>query len=196
MSLTYKKNPDIDIIGRIKSGDRSALKVLFDKYYASLTRFGFLYVKDKDIAEEIVQEFFVHFWIKRESLSINNSIKSYLYRSVRNKCLNYNRDTKKNLSIESELELIDTLGFSENVYEVDYDELKEMIEDSIESLPQKCKDIFKLSRMQQLTYKQISDKLNISQKTVENQIGIALKKLRKKLEPILSGLISIAIYIF
>lgn len=191
------KLSDLDneqLLQKIKSGDKFAYKLLFEKYYSQLTRFALLYVKDRDISEEIIQELFVQFWIKKETINISTSIKSYLHRAVRNRALNYLRDKKNHLSIDVGLQDIINIG-NEDVYDIDYIELKKFITLAIESLPEKCKNIYKMSRFEEMSYKQIAESLNISAKTVENQIGIALRKLREKLQPVIKSLIAILIQI-
>lgn len=189
LSSSSKNNfNDFELLENIKAGDKNSFKVLFDNYYSQLARTSFLFVKDTDTAEEIVQEFFIKFWIKRNDINIHSSVKSYLFQSIRFRSLNYLRDNK-NVSIENlEIKQINELADNHSE-EFDYDIIKKKLAAAIETLPEKCRDIFLLSRKENLTYKQIAEKLDISQKTVENQIGIALKKLREKLQPILQNLI-------
>jgi RNA polymerase sigma-70 factor, ECF subfamily len=172
-----------EIMERIKSGDEPAFHELFEKTYPDLCRFSCLYVKDRDIAENIVQDFFVNFWIKRDTLAINTSISSYLFSSVKNRSLNHIRDTKKILKLDENIDLVDsTVSYPDFQDEIDMNNLNNALKEAIESLPPKCRTIFKMSRFEELTYKEIANKLDISAKTVENQIGIALKKLHEVLK--------------
>ncbi|MFA8343050.1 MAG: RNA polymerase sigma-70 factor [Rhodothermaceae bacterium] len=197
MKSTLKKvKTDFELLDEIKSDDKSSFKILFEKYYSQLSRFANLYLKNLDIAEDIVQEFFVQFWIKRNEISINTSVKSYFYQSIRNRALNYNRDKKESLSINSDLEKVENLLVTEIKENFDFSIMKNAFNSAVESLPEKCKVIFKMSREEGLTYKQISEKLNLSQKTVESQMRIALMKMREKLKPMLESLISIIIIFF
>lgn len=189
-----KDQVDLELYNKTQSGDKVSFKVLFDKYYSQLTQTAYLFVKDSDIAEEIVQEFFIKLWIKKNEININSSVKSYLFQSIRFRSINYIRDHKRIASENFELELIN--DSIENQFEdFDYDIIKNKLVAAIDSLPEKCKIIFLLSREESLTYKQIAEKLDISQKTVENQIGIALKKLREKLQPLLKNLIYSLIFL-
>jgi RNA polymerase sigma-70 factor (ECF subfamily) len=189
-----KDQVDLELYNKTQSGDKVSFKVLFDKYYSQLTQTAYLFVKDSDIAEEIVQEFFIKLWIKKNEININSSVKSYLFQSIRFRSLNYLRDNKK-LSVEN-LEIEQINGLTDNqIEDFDYDIIKNKLVAAIDSLPEKCKIIFLLSREESLTYKQIAEKLDISQKTVENQIGIALKKLREKLQPILQNLVYSLIFL-
>jgi len=183
------RNIDFEHFQKIKLGDKSTFQILFKKYYSELTRFSFIYIKEKDMSEEIVQDFFVQFWIKRESITITTSVKSYFYSSIRNKSLSYLRDKKDDLSISSNLYILNTIAGTEENYEIDYVELKTQITSAVESLPEKCKKTFKMSRFNKMTYKQIAEKQQVSEKTVESQMRIALQKLREKLQPILKSII-------
>jgi RNA polymerase sigma-70 factor (ECF subfamily) len=186
---------DIDLHQRILNGEKSSFKDLFEKYYPDLVRFVYLYVQDRDSAEDIVQEFFVQFWIKRQEKNISKSVKSYLYRSVRNKALNYLRDKKNDIPINSEANLFSSSASKEDDIYFDYEIIRREVKSAIESLPEKCKQIFNLSRNDNLTYKEIAEELNISTKTVESQMSIALNKLRKSLKPILTDIFFLLILI-
>lgn len=185
---------DKDLFLKLKDGDKTAFKVLFQKYYSALCHFGCQFLHDPQMAEETVQEFFVHIWEKRESLNIEASVKHYFFRSIRNQCLNQLQHQKirqqyASKVIESSHQEIDP---EQSFLEVD---LMERIEKSIASLPPKRQEIFRLSRVQGLKYKEIADELNISVKTVEAQMGLALKHLRDDLKEFGNHLISLFIII-
>ena len=147
------------------------------------------YINDLDQAEEIVQEMFFNFWQKKEKLEINISIEAYLFRSVRNSCLNY----LKHLKIREEHRLATTQEIRKKEQEVHDNvvalELQEKIESVIEQLPPERKKIFKMSRFEELKYKEIAEKLNLSVKTVEVQMSKALKYLRQHLSEYMSVVI-------
>jgi len=137
-------------------------------------------VYDLDEAKEIVQEVFTNLWLKREEITTEKSIKSYLYTSVRNRCLNFIRDHKK---FQSQLLDVDIADFDMQI-ENDpsgINDLEAKVNYAINKLPEKCAEVFKLSRFEEMKYKEIGDKLNISVKTVEAQISKALKYLREEL---------------
>ena len=158
--------------------DESEFCYMFEKYYRPLCFFCNIFLKDLDISRSVVQQVFVEIWIKKNKLNINTSIKTYLYTSVKNKAIDYIRTQKPKLEISAALHEIPETPFQDLMAEA---ELKERINMAIDMLPEKCREIFVLCRYEELKYKQVADKLNISLKTVEMQMGIALKKLRKNL---------------
>jgi RNA polymerase sigma-70 factor (ECF subfamily) len=169
------------LFNKIKKGDEKAFETLFHQYYSYLCLYASKIIENDIAAEEIVQGFFVGFWEKREKLNIETSVKNYLFRSVKNLCLNFIQHNKTRLrhsqSILSDAKNNQTL--EDNFIEID---LAEKIEESIQSLPEKRREIFKLSRQDGLKYREIAEKLNISIKTVETQMSLALKTLREKLK--------------
>jgi RNA polymerase sigma-70 factor (ECF subfamily) len=175
-------NPEeIDLFERIKKGDEKAFEKLFHKYYGILSSFATKIINDDVAAEEIVQDLFVKLWEKREQLFIETSLKNYLFRSIKNLCLNFIQHNKTKIRhaqmVLSEVE--SNLSDDSNYPEVD---LFVKIEESINSLPEKRREIFRLSRQEGLKYHEIAQKLNISIKTVETQMSLAIKTLRDKLK--------------
>lgn len=158
---------------------------LFHDYYTNLSRFAFTYVKDEAVAEELVQEVFVNLWQKQELKEIS-SIRSFLYISVRNRALNYLRDHKTRTLHENDFAIERERDALYEYNEYEHKQLETLVKDAIAELPEKCREIFELSRNENLTYQQIAEQLNISTKTVENQISIAIKKLRVKLKDYMS----------
>ncbi|MFA5327467.1 MAG: RNA polymerase sigma-70 factor [Prolixibacteraceae bacterium] len=177
MDLTEDK----ELYLKLKVGDERAFQTLFRKYYPAMCHFARHFLNDAELAEETVQDMFVKIWEKRETLNIESSLKHYLFRSVRNHCLNQIQHEKiKKQYANKVLESTHHEIVSEQYFlEVD---LVERIEKSINSLPPKRKEIFRLSREQGLKYKEIAETLDISVKTVEAQMGMALKYLREDLK--------------
>jgi len=172
---------DHELFLQIRQGNKKSFETLFRAYYATLCAFSRKYVKDPDDCEEIVQGFFLKLWDKREELEINLSVKNYLFSSIRNRCLNHIKHEKIKQEYSTEIlgnptASIDTTNF---IMEVD---LVEKIERSIAALPDRRREIFTLSREQGLKYREIAEKLGISIKTVETQMGQALKDLRENLK--------------
>lgn len=188
------KNSETEYFEKIKKGDMKAFEFLFHEYYGYLCLYASKILNDHDTAEEIVQDFFVRLWEKREQIFIETSVKNYFFRSVKNLCLNSiqhdkikAKHTQKVIS-QSEISTSDDESF------VEFD-LAEKIEESIQSLPQKRREIFRLSREEGLKYREIAKKLNVSVKTVETQMSLAIKTLREKLKKYSSFLFFFLIFI-
>jgi RNA polymerase sigma-70 factor (ECF subfamily) len=157
------------------------LESLFRDHFVGLCKFAAGYVKDDEAAKEIVQDSFVTLWEKRDSIDLSKPVKSYLSTTVRNKCLNYLRDHKK---FSTDLLALEHLTY-ETVYETDHlveSDIRDQIAAAIAELPERCREIFVLSRFQHLKYQQIADQLRISVKTVETQMSKALQHMRTRLE--------------
>jgi RNA polymerase sigma-70 factor (ECF subfamily) len=136
------------------------------------------YVKDLDKARSLVQQIFVELWVKKDHLNIKYNIKSYLYNAVKNKAIDYIRQQKNMTQITENINDLMEVPFHDLIQEA---ETLEQINKSINQLPEKCKEVFLLCRFEGMKYKDIANKLNISIKTVEMQMGIALKKIKEKL---------------
>lgn len=170
-----------EIVGAIREGNERIFEETFRKYYQSLCNYANSILKEMDEAEEVVQNLFLSIWEKRIDLEISISLKSYLYRAVHNHCLN----RIKHLKVREEYQ-----QYAVNFYDASYEsvsqtvmknELEIKIEEAIRKLPEQCRLIFQMSRFEELKYHEIAEQLEISPKTVENQIGKALKILRVEL---------------
>lgn len=164
---------------RIKKSDQRAFEALFRTYYPFLCLYATRLIKDAAAAEEIVQELFIRLWEKRTDVDIETSVKNYLFRAVKNYCLNHIKHIKVKDEYFRKIQLHHNIEQSVD-FEWDTD-LMQKIEEGIASLPEKRREIFKLSRLEGLKYREIADRLNVSIKTVETQMGIAIKTLRIKL---------------
>ena len=169
------------IIKGIKAGDEKTFQQLFSTYYNLLSLFALRYVTDLDIAKEIVQDLFVHLYEIRGELIISTSLKSYLYQSVRYRCLNHLKKTQSHAKhLENLAAPADTgTELEDSIVET---ELEEAIFLQIEELPGQCKRIFLMSRVEGKKNKEIANILSISIRTVETQISKALKNLRDNLK--------------
>jgi RNA polymerase sigma-70 factor (ECF subfamily) len=176
-------NEDVYLLHRLKEDDVQALKVLFDRYYADLCRYLTLLFKNKIVVEYIVQDLFVYLWENRHTLEITISLESYLYSAGKFKALNQVRNAKRREEIHKTIFENQPLYFKEVEEKMEVEELESVISAAIETLPERCRQIFLLSREKDLSYKEIAHLLNISVNTVENQMAVALKKLRKILRP-------------
>ncbi|KXX72630.1 RNA polymerase sigma-70 factor [Flammeovirga sp. SJP92] len=180
--MNFENLEEEALIDLVKGGDRFAWEYITKEYYQAILNFINGMVKDWETAEELVQDIFVNFWSKRESLNINLSLKAYLYRSARNHTLNFIK--RRNFERDYQKGVAERMVISSNDTEDTYhfSELEKRLSEAIEELPEKMKEIFKMSRFEDLTYKEIADALDIPVRTVHYQIGLALKQLREKLK--------------
>ena len=172
---------DLAFFQLVKSDDFKAYEIIFKKYYQDLYRFAYNYLRDQVPAEEMAQEVFSYMWEKRSQIEIKTTLKTYLYSAVKNKCMNY---IKYEIPRKQELEEshLALMTVTQPDQEEDNEKMKRHITMAIDELPTKCRQIFVLSRNAGLTYEEIAEEMEISIKTVENQMSIALRKLRKSLK--------------
>ena len=144
-------------------------------------------INDKAAAEDIVQDVFMNLWRRRNEVELATPMQGYLYRATTNGALNWIEKNKRTVSFDETIQHQD--AFASNVVEdsVNERELRSRVKQAIDRLPPKCKAIFILNRYKGLKYKQVAEFLGISIRTVENQISIALERLRKGLLPYLTG---------
>ena len=166
------------IVDLMHSDPEKALQEMYELYYSMLCNAVYFILKDRSISEDIVQEVFVEVWKKMDKIQINQSFASYLRRSCTNRALNYLRDNSIKWEDESSLYAYEDSGFTSEQYNA-AELLEARINETIEKLPEKCGIIFGLSRFEEMSYAQIAKHLDISIKTVENQISKALKILRE-----------------
>jgi len=171
------------LINRLRRGEEAAYEMLFNEYYKVLTMFANKYLNDLEASKEIVQDLFVHLYEKREQLDINSSLKSYLFRSTHNRCINYINAQKIRHKYAEHVAYTMDPGDSSLEHEVNKTELEHLLYKAIGELPPKCQSIFKMNRFEGLTNGEIAEKLNLSKRTVETQISKALRILRVKMEP-------------
>ena len=172
---------DSEIIRRIREGDIGQFETLFRSSYVSLVNYAIKLVKDPDSAEEIVQDLFFRLWQDKDKISIESSLKGYLFRAVHNRCLHH-FDHLKVVHRHAAEVLSETEARVETPAEVlQHKELQSKIARVLERLPERCRKIFCMSRFEGLKYAEIAEKLSVSVKTVEANMGKALKEFRKVL---------------
>ncbi len=163
---------------KIKEGDEAAFNKAFQSYYSRLCFFADNIIRDYDQSSSIVQQVFVDLWLKRAHLDVIYSLKGFLFRSVRNQALDWLRHRK----VESDY--LEELSFKQEeavfMDQLELAELNDKINTAIQDLPERCREIFVLCRFEGLKYAEIASQLEISVKTVETQMSIALKKIRTK----------------
>jgi len=169
-------------IQEIKKGNIRSFELLFREYYKELCHYANHYMKDLDSSEEAVQDVFYTIWMKRDTLNIKDSVKSYLYVSTRNKCLKMIRSQNMAQKYSKYLQNTASPSVSTPVEELNAKELNALIERTVNDLPVRTREIFRLNRYQGLKYTEIAEKLSISVKTVEANMGKALKLFRKNLD--------------
>lgn len=177
------------IIAQIQSGNISAFNTLFHSIYIQLYFHCRKYIYDPEIAKDLLQNVFLRFWEKREEIDIHTSLNAYLHRSVQNECLNHLRTLKTtNIMEKDDPDKKNEIAEDTNPYsELSMQEIEQITEDTIEQLPDQCKLIFRLSRIDGLKNQEIADRLEISVRTVETQIYRALKVLKNKLKDYLAS---------
>ncbi len=162
--------------------DKNRFKEVFKKYYNPLCNFASTIVNDHKMAQDVVQDVFTKLWDKRDNLSIESNEKSYLFQAVKNRSLEMLRKQK----IDQKVSTADYQALYVDGSEIDEQArkfmLKEFLYKSIRQLPPKCQEIFVMNKVNGLTYNEIAIDLDISVKTVENQIGKAYRKLRELME--------------
>ncbi len=173
----------------LKKGNEEAFTTIFNNYFPRLCQFAVTYVVDEATAKNIVQDVFIKMWEARESIRENNSIMAYLLTITKNSCLDYLRhkqvELKHQKEVTGEMNELNLNYYALKRLEIDlldYDEIKEIIEQTLKTLPPRCQEVFRLSRFDDLSNAEIAEKLDIGVKAVEANITRALKIFRKELK--------------
>ncbi len=165
---------------RLARSDRKAFQELFEEVNVTLIRFCWRYTKDEDASRDIVQDVFVKIWEKRETLDPNKSLLALMYTMVRNKAFNLLRDSHYSDGIDADdVATENDPAPDENV---DFDMLEEHVRQWIDSLPPRRRQAFMLSRFEGLTHAEIATVMNLTPRTVNTHVMLALRDLRKKLQ--------------
>lgn len=168
----------------------AAFEQLFKMYFKSLHAYACTILKDAATAEEMVQNVFFKLWEKKEQIAVQQSLNAYLYKTVYYECLNYIKHSKVRAAYKS-YTLNNSTEEEQTSDRTSLRELEGRLDIAIKKLPEQCRAIFQLSRFEELKYKEIAERLGISIKTVENQMGKALKILRKELSEYLPILLTL-----
>lgn len=170
------------VISRIRNGDEQAFEWLFRQYYEKLCQWAYHYLRDLDSSEEVVQDLYYNLWRNRASMEFHVSVKSYLYKAVSNNCKMLIRKKGRRSAIEADLASQNPGSITEPGELLEVKEIREVVNKTLEELPEKPAQIFRMSRYEGLKYREIAEKLSISIKTVEANMGKALKIFRKNLQ--------------
>jgi RNA polymerase sigma-70 factor (family 1) len=195
MEETLTLHNDQSIIQRMQQGDEGALELLFKTYYAQLCRFARNMLKDGEQAEDMVQDVFMKVWDKRNQINITSSLKAYLYMAVRNHCLNAIKVNERKYWMDEGMEDDARLAVDDVINALSAKSLNDRIGQAINKLPAKCRLTFQLSRHEEMSYREIAETMNVSVKTVENQMGKALAFLRTNLAPYIKESIGIVLLV-
>jgi len=174
---------DAEAVQGMADGDMSAYRFLFDQHFSDLCNFLLIYLHSKELSEEIALEIFTFIWEKRKTIQIKATFKSFLFSSAKNRAISLYRKEQKMM--------FTSIDFGQTVFRDDSssqqlmenNELREIINKAINKLPEKSKQIYLLAWEDNLSHKEIAEQLGITPKTVENHVGIALRKLRESLNP-------------
>lgn len=167
---------EVELMDRMRSGDATALKLIYNKYWNQLYSSAYNVLHDQQACEDIIQDIFINLWNRRDSIEIKVSLRSYLFASTRYEVYRQIRYSSVREDIfENIHERLETPSEYGNI---EYQELISQINSVVENLSEKCKIVYKLSREEQLSHKEIASQLNISTKTVENHLNKALRQLR------------------
>ncbi len=172
--------PDIELLESIKQNNSRSLEVLFRKYYRGLCDFSNSILNDRELSQEAVADVFLNIWLKRGRIKIRSSFRAYLYTAVKNQSVNYLKKNKQNLD---QLEVADKENTSASLSADDfllYDELSDKIEKILRELPEKRQQIFRMNRIDGLSYAEIAEVLSISIHTVQNQMVKAVKYISEQ----------------
>jgi len=180
MAFVNKYN-DLDLVKRLQQNEEEALTIIYKEYWQIMYMAAYNLVKDRSVCEDIVQEVFISLWQRREKLQIKTSLKSYLYTSTVYKVYDHFSKNKKMLKDELFDNFENKIEASNPETKLMHEELIHHLDSIVDTLPDKCKEVYKLSRENMLSNKEIAEQLNISQRTVEGHISKALKILKESL---------------
>jgi RNA polymerase sigma-70 factor (ECF subfamily) len=171
-----------DLVVRLRGGDESAYDAIFRQWYAPLVATTTALLRDRGPAEEVVQDVMLELWRRREGITFETSLRAYLFQATRNRALNYLR--RQRVEARGEATIAAGMPTPEPAdSEAREGELNVAIQEAIAGLPDRCREVFELSRIRGLKYAEIATELGISIKTVEAQMGKALRVMREKLAP-------------
>lgn len=186
--LEKKIYEDFELLALLKNGDQRAINLIYNQYWKGMYLAAYAILGDNDYAQDIVQEVLLQLWIRKDEVKIDH-LKAYLFTAVRYKVLTYMRSAN-NRKVFLEDHEIEQLAGVENLNDNLYvNDIKNLLAKEVLALPERCRQVFELSRVEFLTNSQIADRLGITVKAVESQMTIALRRLRNKLSDVMIWII-------
>jgi RNA polymerase sigma-70 factor (ECF subfamily) len=185
MSKVDTEQEDLANWNKTRSGDKSSFSIIFKTYYEPLYQFAGKFVKDGQIAEDIVQNVFTKLWALRTKQNIETNLKSYLYKMVYNQSLNYLKREQRTVSLDK-TEVIPTDDSNSPEENLAEKELQQKVHQAIEKLPTQCRHVYRMKRYNHLKYHEIAEILGISVNTVKTHMKRALKSLLEQLDSFLN----------
>jgi RNA polymerase sigma-70 factor (ECF subfamily) len=173
------REEEIEIQRRLNAGDGAALELLFHRYYNDLCRYLIIFLKDENSAKNIVQDLFLYLWENHTNIDFKKSLESYLYQACRFNALLYIRNENRHEKSHEKIRGTSTEESSDVSTDMEVKELNRIINEAIALLPDRCRQIFNLSRTRGLSYHEIAAQLEISVSAVDNQVNIAIKKIKR-----------------
>jgi len=172
----YNSFDDAAMTALLKEGDKTAYEAIYNEYWPKLFSYIYNRLKSKEAAEEIIQEVFFSLWMKRATLDLTHSLSAYLFTAVKYQIFNYLRSdqVRRKYASQAAVQQAD----NSNEENIAANDLKNTMEKEISRLPEKCQQVFRMSRQEHLSISDIASTLNISHKTVENHLTKALRQLR------------------
>ena len=180
--VDYKEISDTALISLLKQADAHAFAELFSRYHHPLYLHAMRMLGDSDGAKDIVQDVFAAAWSKRDQLAITSSVNAYFYAAIKNRILNFIAHQKVVSKYEDSMDNFFSQGIAYTDNQVREKELIRIIDQEISLLPPKMREVFELSRNEELSYKEIAERLQISENTVKKQAQRAIKILRLKIK--------------
>lgn len=186
MMRLYSNLSDVELVDLLKSGNQLAYTEIFERYTRVLLRHAFRLLSDHEEAHDVVQDVFLQLWQKREDLSFKTSLSAYLYASVRNRIFNLLSHQKVILRYAESISSFMVEGYNIIEDQIREKELALIIEKEVDALPPKMREVFLLNKKDELNYREISERLNITSETAKQQVYKAMKILKLKIDSFLS----------
>ena len=182
MSMQKFKD-DPEALQRLAEGNLDAYRFLFDNHFSDLCNFLLIYLHSKELAEDIALDIFTFVWEKRQTLQIKANFKSFLFAAAKNKAITLYKKEHQRMFTQIEKVELSMPNDSSSQFALENNELRDLISDAISKLPEKSRQVYLLAWEENMSYNEIAIQLGLSQKTIENHVGIALHKLRESLRP-------------